>query len=292
MTYSTDSNGTITGTNPQIVAESRNGTPVTPTPNPGYHFVNWSDSSTENPRTDTNVIADITVTANFAINPSYTLTVINGSGGGTVVEGQSAVISADAPATGFHFVNWTTSNGGSFANANSVTTNYTMPGNNSTVTANFAINSYTVTYNTGGNGSITGINPQTIDHDSNGTAVTATPSIGYHFVNWGDGSTNNPRIETNIITDKTVTANFAINQYTLTYNATENGYITGINPQAVDHNYDGTTVTAIPDVGYHFVNWSDDSTDNPRTDLNVTSDISITANFNQPIYVKFDAFQI
>jgi hypothetical protein len=33
----------------------------------GYHFVNWSDSSTVNPRTDTNVTGNITVTATFAI---------------------------------------------------------------------------------------------------------------------------------------------------------------------------------------------------------------------------------
>jgi hypothetical protein len=31
--------------------------------------VNWSDSSTQNPRTDTSVNANITVTANFALNP-------------------------------------------------------------------------------------------------------------------------------------------------------------------------------------------------------------------------------
>ena len=32
------------------------------------HFVNWSDASTANPRTDTNVTANITVTASFGIN--------------------------------------------------------------------------------------------------------------------------------------------------------------------------------------------------------------------------------
>src|SRR5207244_8163414 len=45
------------------------GTPVTAVPNIGYHFVNWSDSSIQNPRTDTNVMMDITVTANFGANP-------------------------------------------------------------------------------------------------------------------------------------------------------------------------------------------------------------------------------
>ena len=46
----------------------------------GYHFVNWSDASTANPRTDTNVTANITVTANFAID-TYTLTYTAGANG-------------------------------------------------------------------------------------------------------------------------------------------------------------------------------------------------------------------
>ena len=35
----------------------------------------------------------------------------------------------------------------------------------------------------------------------------------------------------------------------------------------------------MPDTGYHFVAWSDASTDNPRTDLAVTSDITVSASF-------------
>jgi uncharacterized repeat protein (TIGR02543 family) len=38
-------------------------------PNPGYAFVNWSDASTANPRTDAGVTNNITVTANFAATP-------------------------------------------------------------------------------------------------------------------------------------------------------------------------------------------------------------------------------
>jgi len=44
------------------------GTAVTPVPATGYHFLNWSDASTSNPRQDLAVSGDITVTANFAIN--------------------------------------------------------------------------------------------------------------------------------------------------------------------------------------------------------------------------------
>jgi uncharacterized repeat protein (TIGR01451 family) len=47
----------------------------------------------------------------------------------------------------------------------------------------------------------------------------------------------------------------------------------------VNHGADGSAVEALPALGYHFVRWSDASTDNPRTDLAVTANISVTAEF-------------
>jgi List-Bact-rpt repeat protein/HYDIN/CFA65/VesB family protein len=239
LTYSADSNGSITGTTPQTVAENEDGTPVTPTPNAGYHFVNWSDSSTDNPRTDTNVITDITVTANFAINPSYTLTVVNGSGGGTIVEGQSAAITADAPAAGFHFVNWTTPDGGTLSDAGSSDTSYAMPGNDATVTANFS-DKYTLTYTAGSNGTITGTTPQQIKEGLDGTAVTATPDDGYYFVDWSDSVTTATRTDTNVIADVTVTASFAESKLTLTIDSDSIAESGGTSAATVTRN-SGTT---------------------------------------------------
>lgn len=67
--------------------------------------------------------------------------------------------------------------------------------------------------------------------------------------------------------------------YTLTYTAGTNGTLTGSTTQAVDQNTDGTAVTAVANSGFNFVNWSDDSTANPRTDTNVQGNITVTANF-------------
>jgi hypothetical protein len=106
------------------------------------------------------------------------------------------------------------------------------------------------------------------------------PDTGYHFVSWSDGSTDNPRTDTGVTADIAVTANFDINTYTLTYSAGAHGSISGASPQTVNHGADGTAVTAVPDTGYHFANWSDGSTANPRTDTNVTADIAVTANFD------------
>ena len=147
------------------------------------------------------------------------------------------------------------------------------------MTANFAITTYTLTYTAGANGTITGSTPQTVDHGGSGTEVTAVPNVGYHFVSWSDGVLTAARTDTNVTANLSVTANFAITTYTLTYTAGANGTITGSSPQTVDHGGSGTEVTAVPNVGYHFVSWSDGVLTAARTDTNVTSDITVTANF-------------
>lgn len=70
-----------------------------------------------------------------------------------------------------------------------------------------------------------------------------------------------------------------IPNYTLSYTAGENGSISGTTPQTVISGGSGSAVTAVPDTGYEFDKWSDNITDNPRTDSNVTADLSVTAEF-------------
>ena len=67
--------------------------------------------------------------------------------------------------------------------------------------------------------------------------------------------------------------------WSLSYTCTAGGVITGATSQTVNYGASGTSVTAVPQAGYHFVSWSDGSTVNPRTDMNVTADISVTATF-------------
>ena len=73
LIYSSDSNGSVTspGGLSQIVIDGSDGSAVTAIPNTGYSFVNWDDAVTDNPRTDTNVTTNITVTANFSLDPIY-----------------------------------------------------------------------------------------------------------------------------------------------------------------------------------------------------------------------------
>ena len=281
LNYSAGSNGSLTGTTSQTVAQGQSSSAVTAVPNTGYHFVNWSDSSTSNPRTDTNVQGNISVTANFAIN-SYTLTYTAGTGGTlsgstsqNVNYGANGTAVTANPSTGYHFVNWSDSSTQNPRTDTNVTSNLNL-------TANFS-NTLTLTYAAGTNGTISGSSPQSVSPNANGTAVTAVPATGYHFVNWSDSSTSNPRTDTNVTNNITVTANFAINTYTLNYASGAHGTLSGTTSQTVNYNASGTAVTANPDASYHFTSWSDGSTQNPRTDANVISSKSVTASFSSDL---------
>ncbi len=145
------------------------------------------------------------------------------------------------------------------------------------------IPAYTVTFIAGSGGTLSGETTQVVEHGSSCTPVTAEPSIGYHFVDWtGDYSgTENPLTVTNVIADMTVTANFAVNQYTVTFIEGAGGTITGTKVQTVNHGDSTSEVTAVPNTGYSFVNWTGDHTGtaNPLTIANVTTGMTVTANF-------------
>ncbi len=154
-----------------------------------------------------------------------------------------------------------------------------LDGDDLAIAGELKLKTYSVNYLAGANGSITGDTAQTVNHGASSTAVTAVPDVGYHFVKWSDNSTDNPRADGSVTSDITVTAEFAINTYTLTYTAGVNGSITGTSVQTVNYGANGDAVTAVPLAGYVFTDWSDSSTDNPRTDTNVTANITVTANF-------------
>src|SRR5690606_38778895 len=115
------------------------------------------------------------------------------------------------------------------------------------LTAQFALNQYSLTYIAGANGSLTGNAAQTVSHGDEGSAVQAVADIGYRFVQWSDGSPANPRTETGVTADLSVTAQFALRQYSVIYTSQGNGTLQGQASQTVDHGADGTAITAVPD---------------------------------------------
>ena len=181
------------------------------------------------------------------------------------------------PATGYHFVNW--SDG--LATTNRTDLNVTS---NLTVTASFAINTYTLTYNAGTNGTVSGITPQTVNYNASGSLVYAVPATGYHFVNWSDNLLTTNRTDANVTSNLTVTASFAINSYTLTYNATNGGSISGATPQTVAYLASGSAVTAVASNGFAFTSWSDGVLTSNRTDVAQIGGTNVTALFSTNNY--------
>ena len=78
-----------------------------------------------------------TVTVTDTPVTRYTLTVTNGTGGGSFEAGANVAITANAPANGKVFDQWTSADGVRFADANSAATTVTMPASDTAVTANY-----------------------------------------------------------------------------------------------------------------------------------------------------------
>lgn len=285
LTYSASAHGSISGSTPQTVASGGNGTEVTAVPDAGYHFVSWDDGVLTASRTDTDIISNHTHTASFAIN-TYSLTYTSGSHGSisgsspqTVNYGANGTAVEAVPDTGYHFTSWSDLLGDNPRTDSNVTDNVS-------VTASFEINSYSLHYSASApgpgnavNGTIEGSSSQSVNYGSNGTAVTAIPNTGYYFVRWSDNVTSNPRTDSNISSSLTVYAIFDISTYFLTYSAGAGGSILGSSSQTIEYGNNGSSVTAIPESGCRFARWSDGSTDNPRQDLSITGNISVSAVF-------------
>ena len=94
--------------------------------------------------------------------------------------------------------------------------------------------------------------------------ITPVSKYGYHFTQWSDGVTDNPRTVV-MSKDTTFTALFAHNPVvTYVYNS-QMGRITGPSMTSTGVAAENITFEAIPNYGYHFDKWKDGNTDNPRT---------------------------
>ncbi|WP_205235604.1 InlB B-repeat-containing protein [Desulfopila inferna] len=236
--------------------------------------------------------SSLTLYANWTTN-NYSITYHNAYGGTSLtptsytIEDTPFSLPVLSGRTGYTFVGW-------YDNSELAGNTYSTIPAGSTGDKEFWekwIPNYSLTYSAETGGSINGDESQTVDHGADGTTVTAVPTTGYHFIRWSDGSTENPRTDTNITADLVISASFAINTYCLTYEAGEGGAISGNTSQTINYGTDGSVVVAAPVTGYHFVQWSDGSTENPRTDTDVTTDLYISANFAINTYSLSVLFQ-
>lgn len=106
--------------------------------------------------------------------------------------------------------------------------------------------------------------------------ITAYANYGYHFTEWNDGDTNNPRTIT-LTQDTSFTAMFAQNQYLLVISCTDTA-LGSVGGSGTYGYLDTVEISATASEHYHFVRWDDGNTLNPRT-IVITSDTSRSAIF-------------
>ena len=194
----------------------------------GYTFTGWSPSVATTVPAD-----DVTYVAQWSIN-QYTVTFnANGGDGGTSGKQDygSAITAPTVTREGHTFTGWSPSVAA------------TVPANDVTYTAQWSVNQYTVTFDAnGGNGGTSGKQ----DYGSAITAPTVTRE-GYTFMGWS------PSVPATVpVGGGTYTAQWSINQYTVTFNA--NG---GDGGTSGKQDY-GSAITAptVTREGHTFTGWS------------------------------------
>lgn len=227
--------------------------------NDGYHFVEWDDTKSTNPKRTywVDTPTDTTLKAIFAAN-QYTLTAKpewssqgTVTGGGTVTFNQDVTVAVTAN-EGYTFSHWSDN-----TSQTPYTYKYTTVGN-SEIIAYFTTNQYNITTKVlGGKGSISPDQAQGTYGES--TKFTAVPARGYQVKEWSNGSSeieNNFRL--NMPRDTVVTIEFE--PITINVNVSENNdqmgsaSVKGGN----EHKFDSAvTIIATPTTGYKLLRWED-----------------------------------
>jgi uncharacterized repeat protein (TIGR02543 family) len=254
---------------------------LTAVPAIGWSFDHWSgDASGATSPTNVNMTGNKAVTATFTQNV-YTLTT-NVIGQGSISRNNTGpyhygdVVQLTAvPSVGWSFSFWSDGLSGS---ANPTTLTIT---GDVTVNATFTRTVYTLSVSTSGSGSVN-LNNTGPYYYGDVVQLTATATIGWSFANWtGDVSgTANPT-NVNMTSNKSVTAHFAQNNYTITVTTVGSGSVTP-NASSPYHYGDTVVLTAAPQTNWVFHYWTGDLTGstNPAT-LVITSNFSVTAYFLQ-----------
>lgn len=187
----------------------------------GYDFVGWYEGSN---LVSTSLSFAVTLTANRTLVAKYKIKsyTVNATSeninkgtvspaGQTVEHGANATVVA-TPKAAYNFAGWY--NGATKVSSNA---SYTFAVTaNISLTAKFTIKTFTTTTanSTGGTASV---NKSSVEYG--GSAIwTATPSTGYNFSKWSNGSTANPLTVSNITANTHITPVFVLKSYTVTWN--------------------------------------------------------------------------
>ena len=248
-----------------------------------YVFIQWSDGNTDNPRTIT-VTSDTTLQAVFGPRP-YVITIeVNNTAWGSVTgagvyEYYSPAILTAIPTEGYHLQLWREGTGSCTGELNPLVIEHVA--RNISIVAEFAPNQYTVTVlaNDSTMGTVSGGGTYNYGQQ---VYIVAQPTGNYLFTQWSDGNTNPYRL-INVTENVTYTAIFtdAIFNITAQSNNSSFGIVTGGGSYARGSQI---CLAAIANEGYHFTQWNDGNTDNPRM-VTVNADATFTAQFAANTYV-------
>jgi hypothetical protein len=142
---------------------------------------------------------------------------------------------------------------------------------------------YTLTFASAGHGTIRGTASQLLEPGRQSTQITAEADTGYHFLRWLRGNVEISRESSLTVaggaTDMTITAEFAITTYAITFGFTCSGSLSGQITQNVPYLGSASPVLAVPDTDSYFYQWTDGDLSNPRTVSGVTGPALYTAAF-------------
>ena len=239
----------------------------------GYTFAGW------NPALPTTMPAgDMTVTAQWEI---VTYTITYNLDGGELPSGQSnpGTYTVETPTfmlnnpikTGYTFDGWYDNEG---LTGTPVTTIDKGSTGVKVLYAKWTVNQYTINFDTNGGSAI---NPITQDYNTAITAPADPTRKGYTFAGW------NPALPTTMPAgDMTVTAQWEIVTYTITYNL-DGGSVDPANPTSYTIETPNFTLTTPTKPGYTFTGWTegDDNTLLPTVTIEQgsTTDRTYTANY-------------
>ena len=144
--------------------------------------------------------------------------------------------------------------------------------------------SYTLTVSSGTGGSVS--SPGGSYNQGQSVSITATPDSEYVFVNWSNGSTDNP-LSITVNSNQTITANFEKRKYPLTVSITGSGTVSEeiISAGKTTTEYTSGSVirlTANASDGWSFSSWSGNvsSTQNP-IEVSINEAKTVTAAFSE-----------
>ena len=260
----------------------------------GYTFKGWSAfQSGTDAKLDYSIskgkYGDVKLYAVFEAN-KYVIT-FNVNGGDALISNTQEVTydsSYSLPATskmGYTFCGWVN---GSMPVSQTGTWSIA---NNVTLVASWTLNKYTIQYDLNG-GTNNSQNKKSYTYEDNTFVINEPTRVGYTFVGWtgscGETPVKNVTISKGTIGNKTYTANWEANHYTITLDA--NGGT--VSESEIDAVYDSAFSLPIPTrTGYEFKGWKDSSTGATVSGGTYTyaKNISLTANWEVILYpLSFD----